>query len=47
MASPRSDAEQQLKSGGVTHVAKDALFAFCMTAALQGDKAAIDKVEAD
>ena len=27
---------QQLKSGGVDHVAKDAMFAFCMTAALQG-----------
>jgi hypothetical protein len=37
--------EQQLKSGGVIHVAKDALFAFCMTAALKGDKAAVDKVE--
>jgi hypothetical protein len=36
---------QQLKSGGVIHVAKDALFAFCMTAALKGDKAAVDKVE--
>ncbi len=36
---------QQLKSGGVVHVAKDALFAFCMTASLKGDKAAIDKVE--
>jgi hypothetical protein len=36
---------QQLKSGGVIHVAKDALFAFCMTAALKGDKAAIDAVE--
>ncbi|WP_298428318.1 hypothetical protein [Rhodoblastus sp.] len=36
---------QQLKSGGVLHVAKDALFAFCMTASLKGDKAAIDAVE--
>jgi hypothetical protein len=35
----------QLKSGGVDKVAKDALFAFCMTASFQGDKAAIDKVE--
>jgi hypothetical protein len=35
----------QLKSGGVIHVAKDAIFAFGMTAALKGDKAAIDKVE--
>lgn len=37
---------QQLKSGGVDHVAKDAIFAFGMTAALQGDKPAVDKVEA-
>jgi hypothetical protein len=37
--------ELQLKSGGVVHVAQDALFAFCMTAALKGDKAAVDKVE--
>ena len=37
--------ELQLKSGGVIHVAQDALFAFCMTAALKGDKAAVDKVE--
>ena len=37
--------ELQLKSGGVDHVAKDALFAFCMTAALKGDKVAVDKVE--
>ncbi len=36
---------QQLKSGGVVHVAKDALFAFCMTASLKGDRPAIDKVE--
>jgi hypothetical protein len=36
---------QQLKSGGVIHVAKDALFAFCMTTALKGDKDAIDAVE--
>ncbi|WP_294540945.1 hypothetical protein [uncultured Rhodoblastus sp.] len=38
--------DAQLKSGGVVHVAKDALFAFCMTAALKGDKGAVDKVEA-
>ncbi|MCI4677133.1 hypothetical protein K9U39_12790 [Rhodoblastus acidophilus] len=37
---------QQLKSGGVLHVARDALFSFCMTASLKGDKAAIDKVDA-
>jgi hypothetical protein len=37
---------QQLKAGGVHEVGNDALFAFCMTAALKGDKAAVDKVEA-
>lgn len=37
---------QQLKGGTVANVAHDALFAFCMTAALKGDKAAVDKVEA-
>jgi hypothetical protein len=37
--------EQQLKSGGVDNVAKDALFAFFMTASLKGDKASADKVE--
>jgi hypothetical protein len=37
---------QQMKSGGVNQVARDAIFAFCMTASLGGDKAAIDKVEA-
>jgi hypothetical protein len=36
---------QQLKSGGVVHVAKDALFSFCMTASLKGDKAAVEAVE--
>ena len=36
---------QQLKSGGVIHVAKDALFSFCMTASLKGDKDAIEAVE--
>ncbi len=36
---------QQLKSGGVAHVAKDALFSFCMTASLKGDKAAVEAVE--
>jgi hypothetical protein len=39
-------SQQQLKSGGVHDVGNDALFAFCMTAALKGDKAAVDKVEA-
>jgi hypothetical protein len=37
--------ERQLKSDAVTGVANDAIFAFCMTAALKGDKAAVDKVE--
>lgn len=37
---------QQLRTGGVHEVGNDALFAFCMTAALKGDKAAVDKVEA-
>ena len=36
----------QLKNGGVHDVGNDALFAFCMTAALKADKAAVDKVEA-
>jgi hypothetical protein len=44
-STPTLDA-QQLKSGGVANVASDALFAFCMTAALKGDKPAVDKVEA-
>lgn len=35
-----------LANGGVHNVANDAMFAFCMTAALKGDKAAVDKVEA-
>jgi hypothetical protein len=37
---------QQLKGGGVANVGDDAMFAFCMTAALKEDKAAVDKVEA-
>ncbi len=37
---------QQLRRGGVHDVGNDAIFAFCMTAALKGDKAAVDKVEA-
>lgn len=37
---------QQLATGGVHNVGNDTLFAFCMTAALKGDKAAVDKVEA-
>ncbi|VTZ52044.1 conserved hypothetical protein [Methylocella tundrae] len=42
---PRLSAEQ-LKTTGVQNVGNDAIFAFCMTAALKGDKAAVDKVEA-
>jgi len=37
--------EQQLKGGSVHDVGNDAIMAFCMTAALKGDKAAVDKVE--
>lgn len=36
----------ELRKGGVHEVGNDALFAFCMTAALKGDGAAVDKVEA-
>lgn len=36
----------QLKTSGVHEVGNDALFAFCMTAALKADKAAVDRVEA-
>lgn len=36
---------QQLKSDVVTGVGNDAVFAFCMTAALKEDRAAVDKVE--
>lgn len=35
-----------LAHGGVHSVGNDTLFAFCMTAALKGDKAAVDKVDA-
>jgi hypothetical protein len=35
----------QMRKAGVHEVGNDALFAFCMTAALKGDKAAVDKVE--
>ncbi|OYY58005.1 MAG: hypothetical protein B7Y61_25120 [Rhizobiales bacterium 35-66-30] len=34
-----------LKGTGVRNVGNDALFAFCMTAALKGDKAAVDAVD--
>lgn len=37
---------QQLAGGKVREVGDDAIFAFCMTAALNGDKPAVDKVEA-
>jgi hypothetical protein len=42
---PKLSAAQQ-KGGGVANVGNDAIFAFCMTAALKEDKAAVDKVEA-
>ena len=38
---------QQLQKSGVHDVGNDAVFAFCMTAAMKADKAAVDKVEAD
>jgi hypothetical protein len=37
---------QQLQRGGVHEVGNDAMFAFCMTAAMKADGAAVDKVEA-
>lgn len=37
---------QQLKGGVAAKFGGDAIFAFCMTAALKGDKAAVEKVEA-
>jgi hypothetical protein len=37
---------EQLRKGGVHDVGNDAIFAFCMTAAMKADKAAVDKVEA-
>lgn len=37
---------EQMRNGGVHEVGNDAVFAFCMTAAMQGDKAAVDQVEA-
>ncbi len=36
---------QQLRKGGVHDVGNDAIFAFCMTAAMKADKAAVDRVE--
>ncbi len=43
-ATPTLSADQ-LRRGGVHEVGNDAMFAFCMTAALKGDSAAVDKVE--
>ncbi|PPD45146.1 MAG: hypothetical protein CTY15_05010 [Methylocystis sp.] len=37
---------QQMKGGVAANYGADAVFAFCMTAALKGDKAAVEKVEA-
>jgi hypothetical protein len=37
---------QELKGGVAANYGNDAVFAFCMTAALKGDKAAVEKVEA-
>jgi len=39
-------APDQLKKPGVHDVGNDALFAFCMTAAMKADKNAVDEVEA-
>ncbi len=36
---------QQLKGGVASNFGNDAVFAFCMTAALRSDKAAVEKVE--
>jgi hypothetical protein len=36
----------QMRKSGVQDVGNDAIFAFCMTAAMKADKAAVDKVEA-
>jgi len=37
---------EKLRNGAVHNVGNDAIFAFCMTAAMKGDKVAVDKVEA-
>lgn len=37
---------QQLKGGVAAGYGNDAVFAFCMTAALKGDRAAVEKIEA-
>jgi hypothetical protein len=39
-------SSDQLRKAGVHDVGNDAIFAFCMTAAMKADKAAVDKVEA-
>jgi hypothetical protein len=36
---------QQLKGGVAANYGNDAVFAFCMTAALKGDRTAVDKIE--
>jgi hypothetical protein len=43
-ATPQLSTDQ-LRKAGVHEVGNDAIFAFCMTAALKGDGAAVDKVE--
>lgn len=44
-ATPELTAQQL--AGGITHqIGDDTLFAFCMTAAMKGDEAAVDRVEA-
>lgn len=35
-----------LRNGGVHDIGNDTVFAFCMAAALKGDKAAVDRIEA-
>lgn len=37
---------RQLKDGGVHEIGNDAVFAFCMTAALNGDRAAVERIDA-
>jgi len=44
-ATPKLD-ETRLRSDAVKGVGNDAVFAFCMTAALKADKPAVDKMEA-
>jgi hypothetical protein len=39
-------SSQELRKSGVHDVGNDAVFAFCMTAAMKADKAAVDAVEA-